>query len=97
MSDSERKWPARRAFRLGADTSTRADLDAELRFHIEGRIEELMRSGMSRADAEAEARRRFGDQEQIEAELRSIATVTHRQQTAREWWSTLTRDMRFAF
>ena len=94
---SERKWPARRAFRLGADTSTRADLAAELRFHIEGRIEELMQGGMSRADAEAEARRRFGDQERIEAELATIATVTHRRQTAREWCSTLMRDLRFAF
>ena len=87
--------PVRRAFRRG-DTGPREEVDAELRFHLEGRIEELMQKGMSRKDAEEEARRRFGDRERIGAELEVIATATHRQQAARERWAAVVRDFRFA-
>ena len=45
----------------------RRDVDTELSFHLEGRIEELVAKGMSRADAEAEATRRFGDRTHVEA------------------------------
>jgi putative ABC transport system permease protein len=53
----------RRVFRLpGTQSRAQRELDDELRFHIEGRVEELMeREGLSRADAEREATRRFGD------------------------------------
>ena len=53
----------RRVFRLpGTKRRVRADLDDELRFHLDGRIEELMeREGLSRDAAEREANRRFGD------------------------------------
>ncbi|HEY3743493.1 MAG TPA: ABC transporter permease [Bryobacteraceae bacterium] len=37
-----------------------SDLDEELRFHLEGRAEELMRSGLTAADASSQARREFG-------------------------------------
>ena len=36
------------------------DLDAELQFHLEERIGELIASGMTRDEAEAQVRRRFG-------------------------------------
>ena len=52
----------RRVFRLpDSHARARRALDDELRFHLEGRIEELVASGLSRTDADAEARRRFGD------------------------------------
>ena len=52
----------RRAFRLAIRRGdwTRADVDAELRFHVEMRTEQLVAAGWSRTEAEAEARRRFG-------------------------------------
>ncbi|HEV7991401.1 MAG TPA: ABC transporter permease [Gemmatimonadaceae bacterium] len=52
----------RRAFRLAIrrDEWTDADVDEELRLHVELRVEQLVRSGWTRSDAEAEARRRFG-------------------------------------
>lgn len=52
----------RRAFRLAIRRPewTDADVDAELRLHLELRVEQLERGGMSRSDAEAEALRRFG-------------------------------------
>ena len=51
----------RRAFRLAIRRGdwTRADVDAEVRFHIEMRTEQLLAAGWSRADAVVEARRRF--------------------------------------
>ena len=45
----------------GSRARTRADVDAELQFHLEGRIEELMAGGLSREAATQEAHRRFGD------------------------------------
>jgi predicted permease len=52
----------RRAFRLAVRRSdwTDADVDEELQLHLDLRVEQLVRSGWTRDDAEAEARRRFG-------------------------------------
>jgi len=52
----------RRAFRLALRRPawTEADVDAELRLHVELRAEQLVARGWPAADAEAEARRRFG-------------------------------------
>ena len=64
----------RRVFRL-PDTRRRLHdaVDDELRFHLEGRIEDLIdREGLSRADAEREARRRFGDFQAYRHETHSI-------------------------
>ena len=49
---------ARRFVRIG---SVDRDLDEELGFHFERTVEQLMEEGHSSADAQAEARRRFGD------------------------------------
>lgn len=64
----------RRVFRLpGTKRRVRADLDDELRFHLEGRIEDLMeRERLSRDDAEREATRRFGDLEAYRTETSAI-------------------------
>src|SRR5688572_13671390 len=52
----------RRAFRLALRRPdlTEGDIDDELRFHIESRIEQLVARGLPRPQADAEARRRFG-------------------------------------
>ncbi len=62
----------------------RRDLDTELNFHLEGRIEELVAGGMPREDAEREARSRFGNRERVEAEMERIDLSTHRQRALRE-------------
>ena len=51
---SLRNWPGlRRVFRIPLGLRrVRADVNAELGFHIDGRIDELMSLGMSRAEAE---------------------------------------------
>lgn len=55
--------------------NVRADVEDELRFHLESRIEELIAIGHSPADARAQAVREFGD---IEATRASLITVGKR-------------------
>jgi putative ABC transport system permease protein len=74
----------------------RRDVDAELNFHLEGRIEELVAGGMSRAEAEAEARRRFGDRAHVEAEVEQIDFSTHKRRAARERLDDIQQDVTFA-
>jgi putative ABC transport system permease protein len=62
MSRDGSRWLLRRVFRLPLTRArARSSVDEELRFHLEGRTEELMAQGFGREEAEAEARRRFGD------------------------------------
>jgi predicted permease len=86
--------PMKRVFRLPTSRNRiEAELDAELGFHLEGRIEELMeREGLSRADAEAEARRRFGDLEAYRAQARAIDDRTMRGRNRMELLDTLKRE-----
>jgi putative ABC transport system permease protein len=64
MSRDGSRWLLRKVFRLPLTRArARTSVDEELRFHLEGRTEELMAHGLGREEAEAEARRRFGDPE----------------------------------
>ena len=92
------QWPGlRRALHIVPTTkSVRSDVDEELRFHLEGRIDDLMAKGMSREQAEAEARRRFGDAERIGAELETIDTAMRRRKRLGDHLSALVRDARLA-
>ena len=49
-----------------------SDLEAELSFHLEMRVRELIDEGLSDVEARAEARRRFGDLGRIRAQCRQI-------------------------
>ncbi len=54
----------KRLFRF-ADRSRddiRADVDEEFAFHLDMRVDDLIKEGLSQADARAQARREFGDQ-----------------------------------
>ena len=97
-ADDRSKWPGlRRALHLSPTAAdVRADVDDELRFHLEGRIEELMSRGMSREQAEAEAHRRFGDAARIGAEVETIDNAIQRRQRLGDHWSAIVRDVRFA-
>ena len=53
----------RRPFWYLRRRSVKADVDEELKVHIEMRIDELVAGGMTRDDARAEAMRQFGDLE----------------------------------
>ena len=64
----------RRAFRLDlGQRRIEEETDAELRFHIERRIDALVAAGRTRDDAEAEAMARFGPFDQSRADLLEAA------------------------
>ena len=52
--------------------SIERDVDDEIRFHLQMRVEDLMRQGRSRDDAEREAVREYGDMAAARSELASI-------------------------
>jgi putative ABC transport system permease protein len=87
----------KRLFRLPFSRDrARRDVDSELDFHLEGRVEELIARGMSREDAEREARRRFGDRSQVEAEVERIDVSTHKRRALLERLGDVRQDAVFA-
>ena len=65
------------------------DMADELRFHLEKRTEDLMRSGVSRAEAERGARIEFGGMEAYKDRCRDASGVS--------WFDRLRGDVRYAF
>ena len=91
------RWNLRRVFRLpSTKRRLRADVEAELAFHIEGRVEELMRGGLSREDAEREARHRFGDYVRIEREVERVTVRTERGRTLRDHAEAISGDVGYS-
>ena len=87
----------KRLFRLplgrrGVDS----EVEAELRFHLEERIEDLIATGLSRAEAEREAQDRFGDLRRIGSEVKAIDGTTVRRRERGEMWHALVRDARLS-
>jgi predicted permease len=75
----------RRLFSLPpSKRSVQRDIDDELRFHLESRIEELCARGMSAANARQQAEREFGD---LAASRHELADVDRRRMR-RVAWST---------
>jgi predicted permease len=99
VSDSNNapRWNLRRVFRLPSNRSrVRADVDAELAFHLQGRADELMAEGLSRDEAEREARRRFGDYARIGEEVEQLTRHTERRRTLADRLDALGGDVRYA-
>ncbi len=87
----------RRVFRIPLGwMGVKADVDAELTFHSQGRIDELMERGLSRQDAEAETRRLFGDYTRIESEVERIDRGMNRRRTIAEHADAWLADVRYA-
>ncbi|MEP7345830.1 MAG: ABC transporter permease [Gemmatimonadaceae bacterium] len=74
----------------------RTEVDAELQFHIDGRIEELVAQGLSREDAERQARKAFGDMHRIGAEVEEIDRDVVRRLALSERLADIVRDTRHA-
>jgi predicted permease len=66
-----------------------ADLDADIQAHLELLTEDYVRRGMSRADAQAAARRDFGGVEQMKE--------TYRDRRGLPFFDALSQDLRYAF
>ena len=90
------RWPARRAFRLPRAAGLDRQLDDELRFHLEERIDELMAAGLAREVAEREALDRFGDLERWRRDTRQVDRTTLRTERRMDLLDTLRRETRQA-
>lgn len=79
---------------LGSDPA--ADVEDELEFHLAMRVEELMRRGLSEAEARERARREFGDVERVRSEMEEIGRRRARRDGRSRWRDALAQDLRFA-
>lgn len=85
----------RRVFRLPASAERLAqEVDDELRFHIEGRIEQLAAKGWPREDAAREARRRFGDYADYRRQARDIDIETYHRRRRMDLIDAIGRETR---
>jgi putative ABC transport system permease protein len=92
------RWPAmRRLLRLPDSRQRLArDIDTELRFHIEERVEELVTAGMPREDAERHVRAALGDVQRYRSEMMVIDDRGRRAERRFELRDSLTRETRQA-
>ena len=84
----------RRVLKLG---SVRHDVAEELEYHFERTVAELMEAGRTRADAEAEAERRFGDVRHYRRELESIDGDVALRRRCSERFDVAGQSVRYAF
>ncbi len=73
-----------------------AEADAELRFHIEMRVEELVSRGMAETDARSLAIQRIGDYDRARAGCIEIDRRLQRREAMAAIWETLVQDLRLA-
>ena len=73
-----------------------AETDDEIRFHLAARADALVATGLTRAEAEAEALRRFGALDAVRPQL--LAAARHREErlTMIERFDALRDDLRYA-
>jgi predicted permease len=75
----------------------KSEIRDEMDHHLALLVRDLVARGMTRADAEQEAQRRFGVRSAIEEACRGIATDRNRRHQAAAWLNDLKDDLRYAF
>ena len=73
-----------------------ADVDAELEFHLDSRIAELMQEGSNEPDARRAALREFGDYGSVRREVQMLEQSFERRRAITEQLRDLARDTRYA-
>ena len=73
-----------------------AEVESELQFHLEQRIQANLAKGMSPDAARRAALERFGDVEDVRDECAQLLTEDRRAEARRDWLDDLRRDARFA-
>src|SRR4029453_2583654 len=73
-----------------------ADVDAELQFHLDSRIEELVQQGLSGSEARRAALREFGDYGSVRREVQMLEQSFERRREITERLGDLGRDTRYA-
>ena len=77
-------------------SDVRADLDDELRFHFESRVQEYLDAGMCPDDARAAAVRRLGDLDRVRRSCERIDHLQERERRRADMWQTITQDLQYA-
>lgn len=77
----------RRLINLTRPSRLQRDIDRELAFHVDERVDELMAGGMSEADARREARRQFGNREVLRERVHDVDVLA--------WLESVLSDVRF--
>jgi predicted permease len=73
-----------------------AEVDDELRFHLERRIQQYIDGGMTPDDARRAALQRFGDMKGIRDQCAQLLVEERRAEARRNWLDDLRQDLRFA-
>ena len=91
--------PSFRFFRFPFRSRTQIarEVDAELEFHLEMRVSELVSQGMRGDDARARACKEFGDIEFTRAYCRDTDRAADRSQRTADWLDELRQDTSYAF
>ena len=77
-------------------TNVRQDVDAELRFHLDARADELIADGMLPEQARLTAEREFGDVGSVRRLVRAMDEQHARRRRMHEWWGDAWGDVRYA-
>ncbi len=96
MSNSEPPRPPRKLFHhFTTRASIQHEIDDELRFHLETRVEELVRAGRSPDEARRIALQEYGDVAAARAQLAQIDRRRIQRASVREWLSSWMQDLKF--
>ena len=96
-ADAESRTPSWRRYLSFWGARVADDFDDEVRFHLEMRIEDFKRRGMSDAEARAEARRRIGEIAPIRDRCVTIASRREQRMARARTIEAFTQDVRFGF
>ena len=86
----------RRAFKRAGRSSASAEVNDELAYHFARRVDELIARGLSEEEANREARRVFGDVDQVRREMERMTRLRQGRVRRGEWMSDVAQDMRYA-
>ena len=75
--------------------SIQRDIDAELRFHLEARVEELIAEGVAPRDARTRAMAEFGDVDETRDSLKEIDRRVAQRRDRAEYFDALWQDLRY--
>jgi predicted permease len=87
----------RRLMHIATSRSIEHDVETELRFHFQARVDDLMRQGHTRGDAERQARQEFGDANEARRELAEIDRRAARRSGWREFFDSVRQDVRLSW
>ena len=96
MKTPEIRPGIRRLFQLAVRRDHAVDADDEIRIHLQLRTDQLVREGLSPAEARAEAERRFGSIEVERVRFRESAQRRDARIRLRDLLESVRQDVRYA-